>query len=133
MPIALSISHEEQLVTAIAEGEVGREDIDRYLTAVIADKAMPYRKLFNLTFAPVALSVADLRALGKRVAEHAKVGPVGPVAIVVGSELAHEMAKIFDEQARASRELRIFRDLRAAQEWLDEMAPPSSLGRSAVG
>ena len=52
MPIALSISHEEKLVVGIAEGEIGREDFDSYLGALIAANAMPYRKLFDLTFAP---------------------------------------------------------------------------------
>ena len=69
MPIALSISHEEKLVVGIAEGEIDREDIDSYLDAVIAANAMPYRKLFDLTFAPLSLTVGDLKALGKRVAD----------------------------------------------------------------
>ena len=78
MPVTWSISHEEQLVVAIAEGEVVRGDIDGYLSAMIAEGAMPYRKLFDLTFAPMALAAADLRALGKRVTDYAKADPSGP-------------------------------------------------------
>ena len=126
MPVTWSISHEEQLVVAIAEGEVVRGDIDGYLSAMIAEGAMPYRKLFDLTFAPMALAAAALRALGKRVTDYAKGGPVGPVAIVVGSELALDMARIFEAQAQANRDLRIFRDLAQARAWLDEAAPPTS-------
>ncbi len=126
MPVTWSVSHDEELVVAIAEGEVRREDIEEYLAGLIAEGAMPYRKLFDLTFAPMALTASDLRALGKRVADYAKGGPVGPVAIVVGSELALEMARMFEAQAQANRELRIFHDLPEARAWLDEALPPTS-------
>jgi hypothetical protein len=127
VPVNLTISHDEKLVIAVADGEIDRADIDQYLSAVIAQGAMPYRKLFDATFAPMTLGVAELRALGQRVAEHAKHGSeVGPVAIVVGSELANEMALIFQSRAIADRPFRIFDDVIRAREWLDSLAPPKA-------
>jgi hypothetical protein len=72
----------------------------------MADGAMPCRKLFDFSFAPLSLSIGDLRALGARVAE---AGSTGPFAIVVGSELAHETAEIFH-------------DLPQVRAWLYELA-----------
>lgn len=119
MPINWTISHADKLVVAVADGETERSDIDKYLSALVSEGAMPYRKLFDLSFAPLSIGVAELRALGQRVAEVAKDGPVGPVAIVVGSELAQEMAEIFGSRALADRPLRIFDDVPKAREWLD--------------
>lgn len=120
MPINLTISHADKLVVAVADGEIDRAEIDEYLTALIAAGAMSYRKLFDISFAPLSLGVAELRALGKRSAD---AGPTGPLAIVVGSNLAREMAAIFESQAAADRPLRIFDDLPTAREWLDSFPP----------
>ena len=124
MPLNWTISHAEKLVVAIADGEVEHADIDRYLEALIAGGAMPYRKLFDITFAPISMGAAQLRALGTRVAQHAREGgAIGPLAIVVGSERAREMAGIFGAAARADRPLRIFDDVVRARAWLDSLAP----------
>ena len=126
MPVNWTISHPDKLVVAVAEGEVEHADVDKYLLALIAEGAMPYRKLFDVTFAPLSMGLAELRALGKRVTEHARGGgSVGPLALVVGSELALDMARIFEAQARADRPLRIFDDVVKARAWLDSLSEPS--------
>ena len=126
MPVNWTISHPDKLVVAVAEGEVEHADVDKYLLALIAEGAMPYRKLFDVTFAPLSMGLAQLRALGTRVTEHARGGgSVGPLALVVGSELALDMARIFEAQARAGRPLRIFDDVVKARAWLDSLSEPS--------
>jgi hypothetical protein len=126
VPVTWTIAHSDKLVVAVAEGEVTHADVDKYLLALIDGGAMPYRKLFDVTFAPLSMGVAELRALGTRVADHAKGGgSVGPVALVVGSELAFDMAKIFEAQARADRPLRIFDDVVKARAWLDSFTAAS--------
>ena len=75
MPVTWSISHGEQLVVAIAEGEVVRGDIDGYLSAMIAEGAMPYRKLFDLTFAPMALANRPSCSASKAAASCARATP----------------------------------------------------------
>jgi hypothetical protein len=125
--VTWTISHSEKLVIAVAEGELQHADVDKYLLALIAEGAMPYRKLFDLTFAPLSMGAAELRALGTRVAEHARAGgAIGPLAIVVGSDLALDMARIFETQARADRPLRIFGDVVRARAWLDSLSPSQS-------
>jgi hypothetical protein len=133
VPVNWTISRPGKLVVAVADGEVEHADVDKYLLALIAEGAMPYRKLFDLTFAPLSMGLAQLRALGTRVAEHAKGGgAVGPLSVVVGSELALEMAKIFEAQGRADRPLRIFDDVVKARAWLDSLAVPSGAAPSGA-
>jgi hypothetical protein len=132
VPVTWSISHPEQLVVAIAEGEIRREDVDNYLTGITDAGGMPYRKLVDFTFAPLNLSAVDIRVLGQRVADAGKLGKVGPLAMVVGSELAMDVAKMFKAAARADRPIEIFSNIPEAREWLDQVAPPVSGAKSVV-
>ena len=66
MPLKWSISHEDRLVLASAEGEASMADLEEYMSAVVAAGAMPYRKLFDTTYvAPGVLRLAELRAFEK--------------------------------------------------------------------
>ena len=119
MPVKWSINHEERLVLASAEGEASMADLAQYLAGMIAAGGLPYRKLFDTTYiAPGALRLAELRALSKQVLELGKGGPIGPIAIIVGSELEQEMAEAFGK-VDAGRPLAIFSDAAKARQWLN--------------
>jgi hypothetical protein len=119
MPVKWSISHEDRIVLASAEGEASIEDLEQYLTAMAAAGGLPYRKLFDTTYiAPGTLRLAELRAFSRKVLALAKDGPIGPIAIVVGSELEQELAELFG-RTDAGRPLAIFSNVAAAREWLD--------------
>jgi hypothetical protein len=119
MPVKWSISHEDRLVLASAEGEASIEGFEQYITGVVAAGGMPYRKLFDTTYlAPGALRFAELRAFSRKIVELADGGPIGPLAIVVGSELEQEMAELFGK-VDAGRPLAIFGDMAKARQWLD--------------
>ncbi|HET6223850.1 MAG TPA: hypothetical protein VFE11_16865 [Dongiaceae bacterium] len=110
-----SINHEDRLVLASAEGDASLADLEQYISGVIAAGALPNRKLFNATYvAPGALRLAELRAFSRKVLELAKSGPIGPIAIVVGSELEQEMAEAFGK-VDAGRPLAIFSDAAKAR------------------
>lgn len=122
MPVTWSISHEDRLVSASVSGEASGQDLEAYMSAVTAADAMPYRKLFDATYAaPGSLRLSELRAFSRKIVAYAKEGPVGPLAIVVGSDLEREMAELFG-QADAGRALGIFSDVVAARQWLDKLA-----------
>jgi hypothetical protein len=122
MPLTWSISHEDRLVSAAVSGEASGQDLQQYMAAVVAAGGMPYRKLFDATYAaPGSLRLSELRAFAKTIVAYAKEGAVGPLAIVVGSDLEREMAELFG-QADAGRALGIFSDVVEARQWLDKMA-----------
>jgi hypothetical protein len=119
MPVKWSISHDDRIVLAAAEGDASLEDLEQYISAVAAAGGLPYRKLFDATYVtPGALRLAELRAFSRKVLDLAKAGPIGPIAIVVGSELEQEMAELFGK-TDAGRPLAIFSDVSKAREWLD--------------
>lgn len=128
MPVHWTISHSARLVVAVTKDEVRVEDIEKYFTGVTAEGGMAYRKIFEITATPMALSEENLRALGQRVVLYAQHGQVGPLAIVASSEESFAQAQMFAAAATARRPLRIFRELHAARRWLDEQETVSELG-----
>src|SRR5205814_5321142 len=120
MPVHWTVSHAQRLVVAITKDEVTAADIEQYFAGVTADGAMAYRKIFEITHTPQALSDENLKALGQRVIFYAQHGQMGPVAIVAASDESFAQARIFAAAAQVRRPLQIFRELHAARQWLDE-------------
>jgi hypothetical protein len=120
MPVHWTVSHPQRLVVAVAKDEVTVADIEQYFAGVTADGAMAYRKIFEITHTPNALSDENLKALGQRVVFYAQHGQIGPVAIVAASDESYARAQIFAGAAQVRRPLQIFRELHAARQWLDE-------------
>jgi len=105
------------------------------LLAIRAAGALPYRKLIDLSFAPLSLGLAGVRAikaLNQEAGGAGKNAPRGPVAFVVGSEPAEEMVEMFHENVHVDRPLRVFRDVDTARQWLDEIAAPETILRETL-
>lgn len=124
MPVHWTISHANRLVVAVTKDEVTVSDIEKYFAGMTADGAMAYRKIFEITHTPTALSAENLRALGERVVLYAQHGQIGPVAIVAASDESFAQAQTFAAAATARRPLAIFRELHAARHWLDAQPLP---------
>ena len=124
MPVQWTISHTDRLVVAVARDKVTVSDIERYFAGVTDEGAMGYRKIFEITHTPGALSDENLRTLGARVVLYAQHGQVGPLAIVAASDRSFEQAKTFAAAATARRPLAIFRELHLARQWLDAQPLP---------
>ena len=126
MPVHWTVSHPQKLVVAVAKDTVTVADIEQYFAGVTADGAMSYRKIFEITHTPMALTEENLKALGQRVVFYAQHGQIGPIAIVAASDESYAQAQIFASAAQVSRPLQIFRELHAARQWLDTLAVPRS-------
>ena len=122
MPVHWTVSHPQRLVVAVAKDEVTVADIEQYFAGVTADGAMAYRKIFEITHTPNALSDENLKALGQRVVFYAQHGQMGAVAIVAASDESYAQAQLFAGAAQVRRPLQIFRELHAARQWLDAQA-----------
>jgi len=126
MPVHWTVSHPQRLVVAVAKDEVSVADNEQYFAGVTAEGGMSYRKIFEFTHTPNALSEENLKALGQRVIFYAQHGQIGPVAIVATSDESYAQARIFADAAKVSRPLQIFRELHTARQWLDAQASARS-------
>jgi hypothetical protein len=124
MPVHWTISHPARLVVAVARDDVTVADIEQYFAGVTAEGGMSYRKIFEITQTPRALSDENLKALGARVMYYAQHGQIGPIAIVAASDESYEQAKTFAEAAMVNRPLSIFREIHEARRWLDAQPIP---------
>ncbi|HTR85202.1 MAG TPA: hypothetical protein VMI56_12045 [Reyranella sp.] len=121
MPVHWTISHPTRLVVAVCKNAVCRTDMETYLDGVVVGGAMPYRKIFEFkNAAQWQLDDNDMMALGARIRAYARTGPMGPLAIVAGTDEAYETAMMFATLGEADRPLKIFRELHAARQWLDK-------------
>jgi len=128
MSITWTISHPLRLVIATGKGEATSADFLFYFDEIAKAGAIPYRKLLDLTNVGIPMPQADIRRVGRRSENLADKKLVGPSAIVVTSDAFANLVKIFDAATKAERPLKIFRDLRAARAWLDEVAPVAAPG-----
>jgi hypothetical protein len=120
MPVHWTISHAQRLVVAVTKEPVTVADIEQYFAGVTAGGGMAYRKIFEITQTPAALSEENLRALGQRVMFYAQHGQIGPLAIVAATDESYAQAQVFASAATVSRPLQIFRELHAARQWLEQ-------------
>lgn len=127
MPLHWTVSHQHRLVLAIARNDVGFDDMDRFLTALVVERALPYRKLLDLGQATLAGRADAIRRLAERARHFAGDYALGPVAIVAGGEATLEAARRYAEQAAASRPITVFAHIGEARHWLD--GQPLPVGR----
>ena len=121
MPMRWTISHDERLVTVIADGPVTLLEIEAYFDAVILAGAQPYAKLLDATTMEARLSDADVMAIGARMSAYVndQKWVAGPAAFVVTNRVNREFIKRFINLAAAPREAQIFHTVAEARRWLD--------------
>ena len=117
MPLHWTIDHDERLVTAVAEGALTVTDVEQYLAQVVAEMAMPYRKVFDISAPGVSLVIEQMLELGRSMRRFARDGAMGPLALIVGGH-SHLQAALFADGAGVHRPVQIFKDRTQAQQWL---------------
>src|SRR5204862_4183984 len=73
MPLHWTVSHEQELVHAIATGELNTDDLQAYLGAVIAAQAMPYGKIFDMSKATSLAGASRLSEVADTVRLYGKM------------------------------------------------------------
>ncbi|MBI2767597.1 MAG: hypothetical protein HYX53_17000 [Chloroflexi bacterium] len=116
-----TISHDERLVTVIADGPVTLLEIEAYFDAVILAGAQPYGKLLDATTMEARLSDADVMAIGARMSAYVKdqKWEGGPAAFVATSRVNREFIKRFINLSASPRQAKIFQTMDEARRWLD--------------
>ncbi len=121
MPLSWTVSHDDRQVHASAHGQVGVEDLRRFIEEMRDAGLRPYAKLLDLRYAAVELRLAEVRALAQtHVAGSDAATPRGPTAIIIDSQSALDLATLYDQRSQGTnRALAIFTDRERALEWLE--------------
>ena len=118
MPLTWTIDPAERLVTAVADGDVTRDEVEAYLSAVGESDAYAYRKLFDGSRGETRMGSDDFLALGVRMRALHGTGPMGALAVVVPEGFAESLARMLGMLATADRPMRVFADVALARKWL---------------
>jgi hypothetical protein len=121
MPVYWTIDSRERLVTAVAEGDVIKDEMMAYLDAVAGAKAIGYRRLFDGSRGNTSMPSEDIMALAfeiRRLQTTSSAAP-GPLAMIVPSDKFELLARVFGVLAVPERPMQFFPNAEAARSWLD--------------
>ncbi|MBR2817918.1 MAG: hypothetical protein IKE60_24870 [Reyranella sp.] len=128
MPLHWTIDSRKRLVSAVADGDVARADVENFLQVLERANAMSYRKLVDGSAGDTSMSPEDLLAIGVRIREgHARARELGPLALVLPADKFELVSRVLGILAAADRPMRIFDSLEPARDWIDNLAsqPPT--------
>ncbi len=124
MPVVWTVDPERRLMTAVAEGDVTRADIETFFTETTAANVAPYRKLFDASAVTTTMSPEDMLALGVRMRGlNQAAGEMGPLALVLPLEMMDLARRMVGIMAVADRPLQVFDDVEAARAWIEDLGP----------
>jgi hypothetical protein len=108
------------MVVCEAEGVVTLTDILGYLEVLDKAGAFPFRKIFVAMTGTSGLSKAETVRLARQVSEFSTRGPLGAVAIVLGTSSDNQFAEILQSLAAVNRPFRTFATIHDARRWLSQ-------------
>lgn len=117
MPLLWMRSDEFGILTVVGQGDIGRQDIEDYLSATVREGTKAHAKLVDLTVGNLSLDRDDLESVARTVVEYGVGGDAGPVAMVVRGALNIDMAVLLKQRV-GSRPFRVFTDPLEARGWL---------------
>jgi hypothetical protein len=132
MPVLWAIDHQTRTVVGEALGFLRVKDVEDFFEAITLTATLSYRKIFDMTLCTPRLSKEDLFSLSARVRSYREVDSIGPVAIVASSDESYEQASLFAGLIGSERLVKVFRERRAAHDWLDGKRS-GSIARVVVG
>jgi hypothetical protein len=123
MPINWTISRDERLVTARAEGVITLKDIEALLDDIMVKDALSYRKIFDARGSTGTYNDDDVMALGARIRAYLGLNLTGAVAIIVDSQRQFNVALRFANIGQGKRPIQVFYTPEEARAWLESDPP----------
>jgi len=120
MPLSYFINHEKKRIYTTATGEVNFIDLREHMRSEFGRTAAVYPELFDCTNATANLDADDMRMLVKERSQIAQIQDAAPVAIVAPTDNFFDLFKIFNGLTTSIRPIAVFREVSAAELWLDQ-------------
>lgn len=122
MPIHLRIDDVRRRLYTRAEGLVTYAEMRAHVYTELSPEAATYGELVDCSGATTDVTGDEIRQLAR---ERQKVDELqrrpGPVAIVATDNVFFGMLRMFDMLTQRVRPIRVFREMRDAVQWLDEI------------
>ena len=118
MPIAYALDPERKRLRAVASGPISFEDVRAHLLREHADGNLGYPELIDGTHAQPTFTPQQVREIVGLMRELGAKEPLGPAAVLVGSEMAFGMLRMLELLLDGTALLKPFRSRAEAQAWL---------------
>ena len=106
-------------MTAVAEGEVRRDEAMAYLDAMSIASAIGYRRLFDGSHGEPLMSPDELMEVAARMRDIQQEDAPGPLAVVMPADKYAQFARMLGILSVPKRPLRFFANATAARAWLE--------------
>ncbi len=126
MPILSTVDHANRQIDAVAVGPIGLADVQEHLARERQWHSLPYREFIDGRGAGPALSPADVRMIVETLRELSRESTIGRTAVVVSTDYAFGMMRMFEMLIEDIFEFRVFRDEAEARAWLNAKAAGQS-------
>jgi hypothetical protein len=129
-----AIDHRAKRVSSRVMGSIGVDDVREHLEREAEEGALPYPEFVDASTAIPQWSTAEVRDIVDLLSRHARRGPVGPIAVLVGSDYAYGTLRMVESLAEPHCTIRPFRSRGEAEMWLasathDALAVHDLVGR----
>src|SRR5260221_10214791 len=124
MPLVWTVDIQNQLMVAVATGDVTRPEVVNYLDAIVENGALGYRKVFDASQGDTSMTAEDVLPLAVRMRSFHALGPMGPLAIILPPGRGNRLRRAFGILAVAERPMRIFDEVEPAYRWIAKQALP---------
>lgn len=119
MPLYWTIDSKERLFSGTGEGDVTVEDAMSLLETLAGANALSYRKLFDARALRATMTGEELLTVCAKIRSYHEQGPLGAVAMVGTQEQTVVFARLLGALAVADRPMKVFTNVRQAQNWLN--------------
>ena len=111
-----------------ATGTIDLSEMIRVMASFRSGDARLTPIIFDLVDATISISAAQVASLAQMMASEMKKAPIGPVALIATSDELFGMARMYQAYSVTSGrpQVGVFRDLRAAERWLEALIPRGS-------
>src|SRR5476651_786039 len=118
MPLVWKIDPANSLSVAVANGDVTRLEVDRYLDALVESDALIYRKIFDVHEGDTSMTADD----------------VLPLAVVLPPGRGKRLHRALGMVAAAERPMRVFENPLLAYRWISKQdLPGATSGHDEAG
>ena len=106
-----------------ATGTIALSEIVKVMAALRSGETRLTPIIFDLIDATVTISATEVASLAQMMAFEMKKAPIGPVALIATSDELFGMGRMYQAYSVTSGrpEVGVFRDLSAAERWLEKL------------
>lgn len=122
MAFSLQVDNEKKRLYSRAIGRVTYEDLRQHMNTDVGPIVASYPEICDCSDVTTDLNTGQVRMLAAMRAQIAATQTAPPVAIIATTNVFFGMMRMFDTLTSQVRPIKVFRDVRSAEDWIDSLS-----------